>query len=374
MCIFIVLIKNQFECTQYFEDINKSSCWTITQDIRQKMYKMILIRNYGEKKEQSQEEINSIEEIVRNDSVCSVKNIPVTFSYTFENISPDSVENCFNEYLNMFKSNTPLINALPYYLIPVTASLRYLLIEKLNINHFIFKDNDKLYSHLINATTTVTKTIPTTTTITSTTTTTSNSEKLSQTPKLYYYELEALLASCIAALTFTFLNKLPLAVEIVKQDGVELTLNSNTNNIKDNIKKYSTFNIYHNMYDNLKKNKDRTLQLKSHFNMENLQKNKNQFENAIQIYAEFQNILIMNSYILQTLNLKDFASFYSMYHFLWEEAFYSMVYFFKISKNKQISFIFNHLFNVNSPDENNKNFINYLEDTYLKVLNAIVTV
>jgi len=308
------------------------------------------MRNFGEEKE----EINHIEEIIRSGSVCTVKNILIPSTYAVENIFTGSIEYIINEYLNIFQSNTPLINALPYYLIPMTTSLRYLLIEKLNFNSFIFKDNDKLYTHLINRN--------------------KNSETASPITKLYHYELEALLASCIAALTFTFLNKSSCSfIEKDKQTIAEST--PDFQSIKNNIKKYGPILDFNsNMYDNLRNNKDRSLQLKSHFDLENLQKNKNQFENAIQIYAEFRNILIMNSYILQVLNLKEFSSFYSMYHYQWEEAFYSMVYFFKIAKDNQISFIFNHLFSVNPSDEKTEIFINYLQDHYLKALNAIITI
>jgi len=258
----------------------------------------------------------------------------------------NSIDDNFVEYLNIFESNKQEIKDLPYFLIPIVTSLRFLLNEKLKLNKFVYRNNDKIYSNFINSSN-------------NTINNTSN-----DIPKLYYYELEALIASSVAALTLTFLNK-----DNFMNDK---TLSAFLMN-KSNKESRPNYSINHLM--NIER---RSLELKNSLCFDDLRKNKTQFENSIQIYAEFINVLVFNSYILQTLKITndfpEFSSFYSMYHYLWEESYYNMVDFFKGSKDKKISLIFNQLYSINSNTNkiSENNYINNLEEVYSIMLNAIL--
>lgn len=309
--------------------------------------------------------IYPIEEISREGSEVVKNNIQIHYADPTK-LFDSSIDNRFIEYLTILNSNIKEVKTLPHYLIPLAASLRFLLNEKIKSNSFIYNKNDKIYETLSNKINHEDDTYTT--------------ESIT---KLYYYELEALLASSIAALTFTFLNISQNTEEIFKlpQEEISFTINNNriknNDNGEDNAKKINITKSCQNMYYNLRRNKDRSLQLKNKFGMESLQKNRNRLENAIQIYAEFRNILIMNSYLLQTLRLindrPEFTPFFSMYHYLWEEAFYNMIDFFKIENEKNISFIFNHLYQTNSEsEETTKNYINNLENIYYRILDVIV--
>ncbi|ORX85584.1 PIN domain-like protein [Anaeromyces robustus] len=349
-----VLLKDQFKCTQYFEDINKSSCWNITKNIRKDMFNLIIKSNnidQNNKINGNNQSTYIIEEICRNNNTSVTEKLIINSSN--DNIFSKSINDRFIEYLTIFNSNLQEVKSLPYYLIPITISLRFLLNEKVKHNSFIYKNNDKFYAHLSNK-----KKM--------------NSESITN---LYSYELEALLASSIAALSFTYLN-ISYYLSNKKQSNIKTVtsifdIKNNLN--ENNLEKRDWGN---NIYNSIKKNKGRCLQLKNYWNIENL--NKNQLRNGIQIYAEFRNVLIVNSYILQILKLNsdlpEFSSFFSMYHYLWEESFYSMIDFFKISTDKKISFIFNHLYTI---DKNEKekvdSYINYLEEIYIRLLNIIVS-
>jgi len=322
-----------------------SSCWDITQDIRKNMYELIISRN------NNQNEIDQIEEQSRNGINTILKNVSIN-PLKNENIFTDSIENNFIKYLDIFKSNELFVKDLPYYLIPIVSCLRFFLKEKLKMNSFIYKTDDKTYSHLINNIN-------------------YENDNSGVTAQLHYYELEALIASSIAAMSFTFLNR------------------NNSHNVNDNIStsKFSIINninqnknidgYYDNMYIQLTKYQGRNLQLKSDFSINNLRSNKNLFENVIQIYSEFRSILIMNTYLLQTLkiidDLPEFKAFYSMYHYQWEEAYYSMVDFFRINRDKSIYFIFDHLYSMKETGEEKENYIKFLENIYSKMLKAIIS-
>jgi len=73
--------------------------------------------------------------------------------------------------------------------------------------------------------------------------------------KLYYYELEALLASSVAALTFTFLNISQNTEEMFKLPQEEITFTINNSITKNNVNDNDTRSC-HNMYYNLRRNKD----------------------------------------------------------------------------------------------------------------------
>ncbi|OUM68409.1 hypothetical protein PIROE2DRAFT_58076 [Piromyces sp. E2] len=224
------------------EDINKPNCWDITQDIREKMYELIFSRNNNQR-----ETIPQIEELLRNGSTLVVKNVTINSSNN-ENIFSNSYESNFAEYLNIFKSNEPLVKNMPYYLIPVVSCLRFLLKEKLKMNSFVYKSNDKTYSHLKNNNIN------------------HKNNNSSVITKLYNYELEALIASSVAAMSFTFLNQFP------SQNSKD-NIPSSEFSIKNNINQNQNENGYYdNMYIQMKKNQTRKLQLKNDFSIKNLKK------------------------------------------------------------------------------------------------------
>jgi len=319
------------------------------------MYGLIISRNLKFPYQYSIKKSEKIEEIGRTNSSVDSKEVSISpsYQYVFDNSNNDM----FIYYLTLFKSNKNEVKALPYYLIPVVASLRYLLKKKVKENLFKNENSDQIYT----------------------------SNMASTSTKLYYYELKALLASSIAALTMTYLNiSSPYLDESQRllDSLLSLSLNSSSNannlTLEENIQKHDQMindsNNYNNLYNNMKPRGKRSLKLKDYEEIKKLQKNSNQFKNAIHIYAEFNNILIMNSYMLQVLKLTEkfpsLSSFYSMYPYLWEGAYYSMIESFKCN-NKKVSSIFRSLFNIEF-NTNSDNYVNELEKIYSKMLNAIL--
>jgi hypothetical protein len=374
--ILNVIVKNQFECSYYFEDYSKESSWNITSNIRKSMYGLIKSRNNS---------INNnkgiIEEYSRNGVNISFNEVRPTFDYTYDD---SSVERNYKQYLKIFDSNIEIVKKLPYYLIPVVASLRYLLKDKIEKKLFAYAEDDETYRHLPNA---------------------SNYPVSYSQSKLNYYELEALIASSIAALTFTYLNKSSPYLKDNHEDTQEylinslshLSLNSTStsfsstsisssnltieNNIQINDQKIHQTPPFNNIYTAMTFNGNesgRYLILKNNRHLEALQNRSSSFKNAIHIYAEFKNTLIVNSYILQVLklteNLTSFSSFYSMYCYIWEGAYYNMVDLFRRSTNNRakITSIFKYLFNGRNM-ENTDNYMRKLGQIYKEMLKAIVS-
>ncbi|ORX79244.1 PIN domain-like protein [Anaeromyces robustus] len=196
---------------------------------------------------------------------------------------------------------------------------------------------------------------------------------------LHYYEFEALLASCVASLTFTFLHKnMNIMRENEKKENEQInsSINNSSNySIKENIKE--NYLDCNNMADVLKNHKNRCISLKNRWNFGDVKKDIHQYNNAIHIYAEFINLLIANSQLLQVLkitnDLPEFTSLFTMYHYLWEESFYFLVNSFKSTTNHQdITSIFTNLFSINVKKDKVDNYLNYLNDIYNNMLNAIL--
>jgi len=321
------------------------------------MYELIKSRNYKNKEKINPETIEEISRIGIN-----VNTTNVSINPHYQNIFDCPIEKTFNNYLIVFKSNTSKVKALPYYLIPVVASLRHLLKDKMKNGLFVDKNNNQ-------------KRI---------------SSSSSSLTKLYDYELKALLASSIAALTFTYLNESSPYLDDTNYTLnllSSLSLNSSSSsssshnlNIRDNIEKNdqmtNQYNNYSNIYRHMKLGEGRrSLQLKNYQSIKRLQRNSSHFKNAIHIYAEFTNTLIMNSYMLQVFKLTErlpsFWSFFSMYTYLWEGSYYSMIESFRDNDNLKISSIFDSLYDVKNT-KNSKNYLLELEKIYSKMLDAIM--
>jgi len=319
------------------------------------MYSLLKLRDHL-----NRQTINdTIEEICRTGSDVSSK--PIGITPIKRNIFDYSINTIFDLYLTLFGSKERKVKALSYYLIPVVTSLRYLLRKKIDNELFV---SGNIYYYYI-------------------------SKK--STTKLYYYELKALIASSVAALTLTYLNKSSPYLNNMKRildSFSSLSLNSSSSSssssssitIEDNIRKtddnINPRDSYNNIHNHMKsEDGKRSLQLKNYQAITNLQRNNTfQFKNAIQIYAEFRNVLIMNSYMLQILKITEtlpsFWSFYSMYHYIWEGAYYSMIESFRNNINISFSSIINNLFYVDD-SANSNNYINELEKTYSKILDVM---
>ena len=188
------------------------------------------------------------------------------------------------------------------------------------------------------------------------------------------------MASCIGALTFTYLHVNSFSK--LKMDTIEnQSLNSSTNySIQKNIKQYDM--DCQNLYNNLRYNEERSLQLKKQWEIECME-DIQQLENSIQIYAEYINIISLNTYSMEVLKLSsinelpEFKSFSSMYHYQWEEAFHCLVNPMKTSKERNnIESIFNEFFTVtpmNQDTFSSNDYINYLSKLYHKMFNIIVS-
>lgn len=274
------------------------------------------------------------------------------------------MEDSYLTYLKIFNSDIRAIKELPYYLIPIAITLRYFLTHKVKLN--LFQKGDKLN----NDNNIQTKDDN------------DNDSKFSKTI-LNQYELQALIASCIASLTLSYLNKKFCLLDKQKLNKNNGELSSSSLAIDQNIQSnYKNCNLFYLIND--KNPNKRSLQLKTTWGIENFHENKKLYENSLQIYAEFMTLLYVNSHIIQTLKLsqylQEFRSFYSMNHYIWEEAYYSMIGSFKAMDNtkENISSIFNQVFILNNNNNNNKesneNYLDYLSEIYFKMYNAITTI
>jgi len=412
-----VLYNNQFKCIQFFEDVRKESCWNACSEERKETYKLLLKRNYSKSdknnnnndnkkadKDNNQNENNLnqanktkknnknkpkdsksnyiINELVRKD-IKVIEN-PINISISLNEPLPIYIEDRFDLYLNVYKSNIKPIKKLPYYLIPVATCLRSFLITKIKSNSFVYqkeKDNGKsIYNNIVNNFSNNRN---------------KKNKKLSPpssdisnaSTQLHDYEFEALLASCIAALTLTFLHKRVYNRYLNPKTANKKKYQSKKHNhdvhlIKSNI--YSNnFIGCNNSYDNIKYHKNRSLFLKDHWCIQDVHNHKNEFENAVQIYAEFLSLLISNSNTMQVLNIgNDFSellSLYSMYHYIWKEAYYSMLKkkdLFKYKNNNKeyyIFYVFKEIFKFNEEKVEDGNYFMFLEDNYDKIIKSILT-
>ncbi|KAL6595927.1 hypothetical protein U3516DRAFT_849441, partial [Neocallimastix sp. 'constans'] len=359
-----ILINNYFKSIPFLENIDMESCWSVSQDLIREMIQLIL------KLDVNYENINITDS---SSNTCEIKfyerikdevkikeyNIDVTDT---EDTSLNTNESRFEKYLTLFNSNLQNIKELPYYLIPVVVVLRYYIRYKSKINVFKYNKEDHLYSEINKNVVNDEKRKDNGV----------EGDKISESEPhtlLHSYELEALLASCISALTFSFLNKnnyssFTKEINENENDDRENSFHSIKNNIKSN------YIDCDNLYMVLINNETRSLQLKKEWTFHAME-SVDELKNAIQIFAEFTSLLFVSSSLLQILRINhdfpEFKPFYSMYHYLWEEAFNCFIKPIKNSKN--IKSVFNEIF---KPD-NNDDYMNYLEELYTKLLNIIVS-
>ncbi|OUM68373.1 hypothetical protein PIROE2DRAFT_3973, partial [Piromyces sp. E2] len=429
--ILNVLYNNQFKCIQYFEDISKESCWNISSEERKETFKFLLKRNYSsgnnrnnnnnnvnemnteveKNKDNNQRENNSnqdkktkknnenrdrniqrkfiINELIRKDNV--VIEEPININIVLNEPLPIYVEDRFDLYLNTYKSNINRIKRLPYYLIPVASCLRSFLITKIKSDSFIYREKDKneksIYTNIVN---TFSKNNNKNNNKKSSSSSSSSSSppNISNTStQLYDYEFEGLLASCVAAMTLTFFhrkvyNRIFNPTTANKKKNQNHTIkNRNVYSLKSNIMCNNNIGC-NNSYDNIKYHKKRSLVLEEHWCIKDICDYKDDFENAVQIYAEFLSLLISNSNTLQVLNLgNDFPellSLYSMYHYIWKDAFYSMLKkkdLFRHKKNNKIYyifFVFKELFKYNEEKVEDENYLMFLEKNYANIIKSIL--
>ncbi|ORX45955.1 hypothetical protein BCR36DRAFT_372444 [Piromyces finnis] len=334
----------------------------------------------------------TITELIRDNTRFVERKVNILINNQF----PETPEEQFTRYLEIFYSNISSIRKLPYYLIPISMILRFYLIKKIKCNLFIYDRNDKHYKKFINY-------------YKDNDADTDKEEEEEEeeeddddddkkekynnennqqekTP-LYWYEFESLLASCIAALTFSFLNK-----ECYKYyDERHSVLSSNSNSTEINNGNYKRENYYkkycHNMFINLNWQNERCLQQKTSWGTEDFMQDIELYNNSIQVYSEFYSVLYINSHFLQALKIsesqKQYQPFYSMHHYVWEETFYNMIQIFKNNEEKHdyIYNIFNQVFTLNesksystpvNTNVNNDKYLYYLQKIYFKVLNAIL--
>jgi len=294
----------------------------------------------------------SIKEIIRIKLNYEDKYVPIKVNNHF----PKTKKELFTQYLDSFYSNISIINNLPYYLIPLTTCLRFFLIEKIKTNLFICDETDTTYRNFIQFYKEKSQD--------------SKKEKIDEDdeePKtpLHSFEFESLLASCVAALTFTFLNV--KCYYATKENNKSPSKNKSLNSTKKREK-----NIYsdcHNLFYSLNVNNKRSLDLKNKWGIENFQKDIELYGNSVQIFAEFLSVLYINIQFLEALRITDYDSKYvafsSMYHYQWEESYYSMIESFKLKND--VFHIFNTTFTKNKPD-----YISFLQKTYSKIFNAIL--
>ncbi|ORX75771.1 hypothetical protein BCR32DRAFT_296678 [Anaeromyces robustus] len=381
-----VIYNHHFKCTQYFENLNKRECWNVTDTLRKKVYSLLFKRNikYFNNNKNLPDKYEITEFITRNGTVINdLINIKIDQNEPF----PDSINECYDLYLNIFNSNQETIKKLPYYLIPIVVTLRYYLMVKCKDNLFIPKENDNTYTDFLNRNhyeikKEIKKDL--------------NSDTKKEDTILHYYDFQALIASCVGALTFTYLNintfnitkplssnrRIRKTISSLKNslnqisdqfNSLSLSTSYSTkieNNIKENVK----FQNCNNINDMLVNHKSRTILLKNRWNPRLIQEHLTDFDNGVQVYAEFLNVLIWNSNIFQTLRftneLKDFGLLFTMYHYVWEESFYSMIEYFK---TKDISTIYNELFIAVYAKNYAKEYIKYLCDVYNTILKAILS-
>jgi len=402
--------------------VDKENNWDITEEIRKEMYKIMLKidTKYTKSQYSKQDDIFVIKEFTRKDESLTTHDLEIN-TKEVDDISLNTTDERFSRYLSLFKCSIDDVKDLPYYLIPCLISLRYLICKKIKTNSFIFNKNDSLYSHLVKylpnlPNNEINNSVETNEKDEINIFTTDDdddnndndddnnnndddnidddvgvkdskelnkndidkaskdSNKIVLPTVLHYYEFEALLASCIAALTFTYLHTNSYSVLKEKTADPEHSITSKYS-IETNIKENDIG--CHNLYDNLRYNQTRSLQLKKRWTIDQME-NTDQYENAIQIFSEYVNILNTNTNAMQSLKLSidfpEFKSFTSMYHYQWEESFHCMVNPIKNSEERNISLIFNDLFKVNhfNNNVNNVEYINYLSNLYTKMLNTIV--
>ncbi|ORX53777.1 hypothetical protein BCR36DRAFT_348675 [Piromyces finnis] len=360
-----VLYNHFYKCTQYFENLNKENCWLITKKLRLELYELLLLRNnQGNKishtatptnKTQSnnntiqKKEYSILEYFTENNKIV-YKEITIPIDST--KIFPTTLEEKFIIYLDTFHSNIDSVKKLPYYLMVGVINLRFYLIEKIKNNSFVPEGSSDFYIQFYNTyKNNDEKNIP-------------HEENNSDAKTvLHTYEFEALVASCVAALSFSYLH--------------QSTYMKSKKHVEDIPKKLSNFSIENNLKENNMNYYNTFIAFAKHYHKRHLHLKKNispkniisQFDNSVQIYAEFINVLLGNCQLLQILKLtdakKEINSLFTMYHYSWEEAFYSMVNY--IKKNGGES-IFNKLFKIK-----NKDYLNFLEKVYSLILNTILS-
>lgn len=358
-----VILFNYFQLYQYFENIEENCCYNVTTHLRKSLYKLLLIRNYhdGYKTENNDMCCSNVKSFCITEyqrKEMKYESIVVKIDVDMNRSLPDNIDERLNMYLDIFKSNNETIKSLPYYLIPVVASLRYYLIGKIEANLF---DNTLMsddYNHLCQNINLTEKNI-----------TCDNDSNLVSKITVKDYVYKALVSSCVAAMTFTYLHK--NFYYLMKNKKFEY------NSFEENIKKNSF--ICKTLPDFIHYNKNRSLRLKGEWSINLFQKFKEQSENAIQIFSEIKSIFYINSCILQALKFPndcvELETLSSMYHYIWEDAFYGLIYPFSQGETN-LSLIFkrrfelectNYIFNMNS------NYFKYLEDTYQKIYHAIIS-
>ncbi|OUM68410.1 hypothetical protein PIROE2DRAFT_3854 [Piromyces sp. E2] len=383
----LILLMNIYRCNVYQENYNRAYCWNVTENLRKKLYELMICRNNiglieenKYKEDTSSPKKYTINEFIRIKLNFETKPVDICVNNHF----PKTKNKLFITYLNAFNSNIPIIRNLPYYLIPLTTCLRCFLIEKIKANLFICDENDATYVNFIKHHKGESHCF--------------HKEKKDtdmEEPKtpLYRFEFESLLASCIAALTFTFLNKKYYFdnknKKSLENKSSEKSLSNpdDTRNKKgsspkktnhSNNKKEKEYNSdCHNMYYNLSNHNKRSLILKSKWGIENFQQDTELYGNSVQIFAEFLSVLNVNSQFLQALKITEYDrrydAFFSMYHYQWEESFYSMIDSFKKIENKESIFhIFNKIYTVFDSKENRYNYLSYLQKIYVKLFKAIL--
>ncbi|OUM58023.1 hypothetical protein PIROE2DRAFT_16818 [Piromyces sp. E2] len=365
----IKLLKEskKFRCNAYFENMNRKYCWNVTDDLRKQLYEIVLSRN----------NIGLI-----NDSHLNENHIRGPQKFTITELyrkNSDFSQREVDIWIDVFHSDIPVIKNLPFYLIPITSILRFFLIEKVKYNLFVWDDNDDTYLNFIkyhnkydNINSSEKKGIISNPNHNATKK--SEEEEKEKEPKtlLYWYEFESLVASCVAALTISFLNKRVYSSPKEKNNS-SFTPSHN----RDSIFKNETHSRdCKNTFYCLNRYNGRSLQLRTPWGIENYQQDLELYNNAVQIYAEFCSIVFLNTNFLQILKImetqSEYSTFLSMYQYMWEESFYSMISEFKtfssIQNNKNISFIYNKVFllDKSSSEFNTNQTINYL--SYLQNL------
>jgi len=461
-----VIVINHFKCTIYFDNPNLDSCWHISNDMRKKLYELLLIRNHKypkeekskskakknaktkaktnqegkeekegkEGKEGNSHEIHyTITEYRKQDKKVVGKPIEISMNRRVQ--IPKPLEERMSIYLKNFFSNNKRMRSLPYYLVPLATTLRYYLITKIKSFSYINDSRNERLNCIFKSVTSNMK-LHQESTEKNNQGKENKKSKAEDTPLepkkeayLHSYEFEALLASSIGALTFTFLHlnnninssnkEKGKGQEKEKQKGKDQDKGKNEdkeqkegNNekiskstsseaattatptspispispssptkltksdftITDNIEKNNNVDG-HNIFVMLKRHRNRCLILKKPWTVGDIRRNREEYDNGIHIYAEFINILLMNSFFLQVLKLTDdieeFSSLFTMHHYLWEESFYFFCESFKASSPINFQTTFTSLFNINESKPVAEEYINYLEKVYTNIFNTV---
>ena len=424
------------------------SCWHISNDMRKKIYELLLVRNHKYPKDekskskakknakakakanQEGKEIKEEKEVKEGNSQDvhytiteyrkqdkKVVGKPIEISMNRRVQIPKPLEERMSIYLKNFFSNNKRMRSLPYYLVPLATTLRYYLISKIKSFSYINDSRNERLNCIFKSVTSNMKLHQE-----------NNQRKTSKEvdtplePKkeayLHSYEFEALLASSIGALTFTFLhlnNYIKRSnkekgkgqeKEQKKEDNEKISKSSSSATttvtptsptspispisptspslptkltksdftITDNIEKNNDVDG-HNIFIMLKSHRNRCLILKKPWTVGDIRRNKEEYDNGIHIYAEFINLLLMNSFFLQVLKLTDdleeFSSLFTMHHYLWEESFYFFCESFKASSPINFQTTFTNLFNINESKPVAEEYINYLEKVYTNIFDTV---